>query len=159
MVGKRVAGDLYVHKTAVKYLQTEDKTLVADLAKSLIGDEKKWNVVRISQDNVAFLHYPNFDELPFPVLQSSTRIDLFDDQKTTRDFSRYSNPPILHRKETFVLPEYPHFSKFERLTSQEERFGLFDSDTRTIGYREGWEERLKECGVSLRGHRVVRNSK
>ena len=39
MVGKRVAGDLYVHKTAVKYLQAEDKTLVADLAKNLIGEE------------------------------------------------------------------------------------------------------------------------
>ena len=155
MVGKRVAGDLYVHKTAVKYLQTEDKTLVADLAKSLIGDEKKWNVVRISQDNVAFLHYPNFDELPFPVLQSSTRIDLFDDQKTTRDFSRYSNPPILHRKELLLPPSNKNRTTFEGLTKSLDELGVF-YDPHKIGFKDQWEQRLRQHGIIIEGYKVAK---
>jgi hypothetical protein len=65
------------------------------------------------------------------------------------------NPPVLHRKEAFLLPDDPRRSKFERLTGQEERAGLLD-DTATIGTRAGWVDRLLERGYALRGHRLVR---
>lgn len=71
-----------------------------------------------------------------------------------RDYDHQENPPILHRKETFVIPEYPNYEKFARLTKQEERWGLLD-ETRTIGTRDGWEKRLEEYCAELQGHRVV----
>jgi len=72
-----------------------------------------------------------------------------------RDYSGAANPPILHRKETFVAPNYPLYQKFARLTAQQEKWGLLD-DAASIGTREGWNRRLLEREVELRGHRLVR---
>ena len=66
------------------------------------------------------------------------------------DFSRRENPPILHRKETFVPADYPNREKFERLTRQEEKRGLLDRET--IGTLRGWEELLDEEGFKVAGH-------
>jgi DNA phosphorothioation-associated putative methyltransferase len=72
-----------------------------------------------------------------------------------RDYSAAQNPPILHRKETFVTPDYPLYEKFARLTAQEEKWGLLEAAA-LIGTRDGWERRLVERGVELRGHRLLR---
>src|SRR3954465_1501027 len=66
-----------------------------------------------------------------------------------------TNPPVLHRKETFLPADHPLHARFARLTRQEEKHGLLD-DTATIGTREGWERRLHEKGFTIRGHRLVR---
>ena len=65
------------------------------------------------------------------------------------------NPPVLHRKETFLAPTHPLFTKFARLTRQEERHGLLDNAA-TIGTRAGWQARLAESGFRLAGHRLLR---
>jgi len=39
-----------------------------------------------------------------------------------RDYSSSDNPPILHRKETFVDQTYPNYEKFAKLTAQEEKY-------------------------------------
>ncbi len=62
---------------------------------------------------------------------------------------------MLHRKETFLHPDHPLHARFARLTQQEERHGLLD-DTATIGTRAGWEQRLRDAGLALCGHRLVR---
>ena len=64
-----------------------------------------------------------------------------------RDYSGSRNPPILHRKETFLAPDHPLHAKFARLTRQEESKGLFDDTTR-IGTRAGWEQALSHKGVT-----------
>ncbi len=72
------------------------------------------------------------------------------------DYAASANPPVLHRKETFLLADDPRRGKFERLTRQEEKAGLLD-ETATIGTRAGWAERLRQRGYALRGHRLVRD--
>jgi hypothetical protein len=52
------------------------------------------------------------------------------------DHAASANPPVLHRKEAFLLPDDPRRSKFERLTAQEEQAGLLEG-TATIGTRAG----------------------
>jgi hypothetical protein len=71
------------------------------------------------------------------------------------DYAHSPNPPILHRKETFLHPEHPLHERFSRLTRQEEQHGLL-SDTASIGTRTGWQARLQQAGFTLRGHRLVR---
>jgi DNA phosphorothioation-associated putative methyltransferase len=71
------------------------------------------------------------------------------------DYGESKNPPILHRKETFLAEEHPLRSKFAQFTEQEEKAGLLD-ETATIGTRDGWARRLAEKGVALKGHRVVK---
>lgn len=64
---------------------------------------------------------------------------------------------VLHRKELFVAPDYPARLRFARLTAREDRLGLLDA-TATIGTRSGWLSVLADRGVSVRGHRIVRNA-
>jgi len=71
------------------------------------------------------------------------------------DYSGAANPPILHRKETFLTADHPLHARFARLTAQEEKHGLLD-DSATIGTREGWQARLNAAGFALRGHRLTR---
>jgi hypothetical protein len=119
------------------------------------------------------LVYPEFDSDPHPALLRCIRLSLrtrelhsyeYGDPKkgtgtaSTRSQSPFSgsdNPPILHRKETFLSPDHPLFAKFARLTQQEEQHGLY-AETATIGTRAGWQARLTAAGLTLRGHRLVR---
>jgi hypothetical protein len=71
------------------------------------------------------------------------------------DYAKSTNPPILHRKETFLPPGHALMAKFARLTRQEEKHGLLD-ETASIGTRAGWQRRLAERGFQIRGHRLVR---
>jgi len=71
------------------------------------------------------------------------------------DYAQSTNPPVLHRKETFLAPDHPLHTKFAKLTQQEEKHGLLN-ETATIGTRAGWQTRLTETGYRLAGHRLVR---
>ena len=74
-----------------------------------------------------------------------------------RFFDESPNPPVLHRKETFLPLADSRYAKYRRLTEQEERWGLLD-DSFDIGTRDGWRNRLHEHAVRLSGHRVIRDS-
>ena len=106
---------------------------------------------------IGYLSYPGFDREPHPALASSLRVDLRTFRVRFDDFTQRENPPILHRKELFVADGYPGREKFARLTAQEERWGLL-REAHVIGTRSKWGDRLREEGVALRGHRVVRAS-
>jgi hypothetical protein len=89
-------------------------------------------------------------------LLRSIKLNLRTREIESSDYAASPNPPVLHRKEAFLLPDDPRRSKFARLTAQEEQAGLLD-DTATIGTRAGWAERLRQRGYALRGHRLVRH--
>jgi hypothetical protein len=72
----------------------------------------------------------------------------------TRDYTHFRNPPILHRKETFLQAEHPLRDKFARLTASEESKGRLE-DANRIGTRNYWDQVLLEKGLSLRGHRLI----
>ena len=71
-------------------------------------------------------------------------------------YTRFSNPPVLHRKELFVAPDYPARARFARLTTREDPVGLLGA-TATIRTKRSWLSALAQHGVSIRGHRLVRN--
>jgi hypothetical protein len=71
------------------------------------------------------------------------------------DYGASANPPVLHRKETFLHPEHEMREKFARLTIQEEKAGLL-TDTSSIGTRDGWARRLAQNGFALKGHKLVK---
>ncbi|MEN9259530.1 MAG: hypothetical protein Q6L60_01080, partial [Thermostichus sp. HHBFW_bins_43] len=70
------------------------------------------------------------------------------------DFDLTDNPPLIHRKDALVLPDYPGYEKFAKLTRQEEDWGLLE-DPRSIRYTQGWEDCLQQHGATLQGHRVI----
>ena len=104
---------------------------------------------------VSYLVYPDFETDPHPALLRSIKLSLRTRELDCFDYAKSTNPPILHRKETFLPPGHALVAKFARLTQQEEKHGLLD-DTASIGTREGWQRRLAERGFMVRGHRLVR---
>ena len=100
--------------------------------------------------------YPDFETDPYPALRRSVKLSLRTREIDCFDYAASTNPPVLHRKETFPASDHPSHAKFARLTAQKEKHGLL-VDTLTIGTREGWEMRLSESGFALRGHRLVRS--
>lgn len=155
-IGKFVGNALYVHVSALDSLDPLLR-LYEGCASRTFGRFEGATLVKFRADNpkISYLFYPEFDTDPHPALQASMQADFQSLQVDYRDYGNSTNPPILHRKETFVAPDYPLYQKFTRLTQQEEKWGLF-SETATIGNREGWQKRLVELGVRLQGHRLIR---
>ena len=155
-VGKVTGNALYCHKSAIDELPPLLR-LYEGCARGFVGEIPGANIVKLHRrkPQVSYLCYPEFDTDPHPALDESVVVKLGKQRYSYRDYRDNPNPPILHRKELFVGDDYPGREKFERLTRQEERFGLYDTDA-VIGFRQHWRDHLIRNGVALRGHRVVR---
>jgi hypothetical protein len=112
----------------------------------------KWGAVRSRTESDGARHFGSDSRGTY----GRFKLNLRTREIESTDYAASANPPVLHRKETFLLPEDPRWAKFDRLTRQEERAGLLDEPA-TIGTRTGWAERLRERGYALRGHRLVRS--
>lgn len=156
-VGKLTPQALYVHRTALADLSPELR-VYEGCARALVGDIPEATLIKLGRREpvVSYLSYPTFDKDPHPALSTSYTVKFRSLKATFRDYRQSENPPILHRKETFVGEDYPGIEKFARLTKQEEQKGLLE-DTARIGTRDGWNSVLDDAGVTLRGHRVVRS--
>ncbi len=153
-VGKILPNALYVHVSALRALEPllQKYESRARLAAPQI---KEPTLIKISTDKlkISYLFYPDFDTNPHPALQTSIQVDLQSLQSSYRDYSTSDNPPVLHRKETFVTPDYPFYEEFAELTRHEVSLGLLDN-SRVIGTRQRWLQRLEDKGVELQGHRL-----
>ncbi|MBD2576150.1 DNA phosphorothioation-associated putative methyltransferase [Oscillatoria sp. FACHB-1406] len=158
-IGKHLASALYVHVSALPAidlcLQDYEK-----LARSATEGVPSATLVKfnLEKPTLSYLFYPDFDRDPHPALHASIQVNLLTLTATRRDYSTVSNSPILHRKETFVLPDYPHYAQFAELTRQEEALGLL-ANARFIGTRRQWLQRLAFHEVEIIDHQVIQNSK
>ena len=154
-IGKLLPKALYVHRDAIHSLEPQLR-IYEGCARNYIGDIEDANIVKIHRHSgkVSYLCYPDFNKDPHPALVRSFKVNLRSLDTHCYDYSTSANPPILHRKETFLEETDSRYQKFSKLTRQEERKGLLE-ETSTIGTRDGWNLRLAENSVSLRGHRLV----
>ena len=154
-VGKRTPSALYVHESALDALPPLLR-LYEGCARSYIGRIDGANLIKLHNDEpiISYLSYPDFESDPHPALAEATTVHLQTFRVRERHYRASKNPPILHRKELFLLPDHPLSGKFARLTRHEESKGLFEECSR-IGTRHGWEQRLRDCGFALKGHRLV----
>jgi len=155
-VGKILPNDLYVHVSALPALEPLLQRY-ENRARLAAPQLEPHTLVKFSTDKpkISYLCYPDFDTDPHPALHASIQVDLQNLKVSYRDYSTSDNPPVLHRKETFVTPDYPLYEQFAELTRQEEALGLLDS-ARSIGTHQRWLQRLEESGVELQGHRLIR---
>ena len=147
---------LYLHVSALDSLEPLLR-IYEGCARAYLGSVEDANVVKLHRfsGKVSYLAYPDFDTDPHPALVRSVKLNLRTLEMDCWDYADNDNPPILHRKDTFLASDHPLYEKFARLTRQEERHGLLD-DAATIGTRQGWQRRLAECQFALSGHRVVK---
>jgi DNA phosphorothioation-associated putative methyltransferase len=158
-VGKPLPNALYVHRTAIDALDPLLR-VYEWCARAYLGTLDGANLIKLHRQSskVSYLTYPNFETDPHLALERSYKLSLRTREIDCFDYTASSNPPILHRKETFLTADHPHHAKFARLSQQEEKHGLLD-DTATIGTKDGWQARLNATGFVLRGHRLVRRDR
>ena len=154
-VGKRLPTALYVHICALENLDP----LLQDYeqrARALAGDVDDATIVKFGTDRpkISYLYYPNFDRDPHPKLHQSIVVDLNSGAVSHRQYHNSDNPPILHRKETFVTQEYPSYSEFATLTQAEVTLGLLDN-ARFIGTFQEWNRLLSQQKIDFAGHYLV----
>lgn len=155
-IGKLLPDALYVHRESLDHLDPVLR-VYEGCGRAYLGDIEGANVIKIHRysGKVSYLVYPDFEKDPHPALVRSVKLNMRTRQLECHEFGQGGNPPILHRKESFLHDGHPLREKFAKLTGQEEKAGLL-GDTATIGTREGWQTRLAEKGVTLRGHRLVK---
>lgn len=157
-VGKLLPTALYVHVSSTDALSLPLR-LYEGCARAALGTVEAATIIKLRRDEpkVSYLVYPTFDDHPHPALAESVSLHLQTLRTKTRRYSASANPPILHRKEAFVSPDYPRRSTFERLTASEERHGLY-ADSSRIGTRDGWAAVVTAAGLEYRGHRLVKRA-
>jgi len=155
-LGKLLPNALYVHRSALDSLEPLLR-VYEGCARSYLGEIDGASLIKLHRHSgkVSYLAYPDFETDPHPALLRSVKLSLRTREIECLDYAGAANPPVLHRKETFLLPDHPLYARFARLTAHEDKHGLLD-DPATIGTREGWQARLNASGFALRGHRLVR---
>jgi DNA phosphorothioation-associated putative methyltransferase len=153
MVGKRVRGDVYVHRDAIAGL-AEPARVKLERALNRAG-AFSWNVVRIGSSDVSLLCYEDFDKAAFPSLLSSANIKLVGESEPRLvNYEARKSRPILHRKELLLADNDPRAPKFAALTRSAEEKGLFQ-EPRKIGTSAAWEALLADKNLEVRGSEFV----
>ena len=151
-IGKKLPDSIYTHESAVAAVPETLSKLIFKIADALKIPDDDWNIIKFYRRDfkVAFLSYPSFDSNSYPPLQHSYTVDLAKLAMRKSEYGKSDNPPILHRKETFVDESYPLRTLFEELTKEGEDAGLYEN-TRTIGFLKNWEKLISTRGYYLDG--------
>lgn len=151
-LGKKLPKALYVHHSALSYL---DQILqeYEQQARLLLTENTDFDLIKFNTDDpkISYLYYPLFDSDPHPAIFKSVIVDLATNEVKVWEYEKRDNPPILHRKETFVTSEYPLYETFAYLTYCEETLGLLDK-SRFIGTKNEWNKRLLAHHITFNGH-------
>jgi DNA phosphorothioation-associated putative methyltransferase len=149
-IGKKLPDSVYVHISALSTLPEGLPNVVEKITGALDIQRNAWNVVKFNKRDfkVTLLNYPDFDDDSYPPLHQSYTIDLSKLSLRKADYSKSENPPILHRKETFVESSYPLSELFTEITKEGESIGLYEN-TRSIGFKQNWLRLIKKKGYYL----------
>ena len=152
-IGKKLPDALYVHKSAESQLSPLLQLMVLT-ARQIVG-EVTYDLVKIAIDGkkLSFLAYKDFDNDPHPELAYSLKLYLPKASYDLRSYIDSLNPPILHRKETFIDPLHPRYAKYSQLTKQEEEWDLLSRTD--IGTRTGWQTLLVSRNLRIENNAVV----
>lgn len=151
--GKHLPEAVYIHQSALELMPESLQILIKKICSALKISERQWNLLKLYKKDfrVSLLHYPTFFEEPYPQLHRSYTIDLSKLSVREANYQTSDNPPILHRRETFVSPQHPQLNFFKQFTDQGEAIGLYEN-SRTIGFKQNWERLIKRKGFFLDDH-------
>jgi DNA phosphorothioation-associated putative methyltransferase len=157
--GKKLPNAIYIHRPKPGWKIAAELSTQIRRAELAAKPDKHWNLLKIHTNESAFtfLSYPEFDADPHPALAEATKINLNTGSVTRTDYRKRTNPPILHRKETFLPDSDPRFAVFANLTRQEEAAGLY-KETSKIGTRANWLALLKRHRLTIENHELKKTT-
>jgi len=155
-IGKQLPDAIYMHRDAFSALPDALRQFIWAVAKAVKLEDNEWNLVKLfkKEFRVSLLHYPDFYSDSYPSLRQSLNVDL---KKISHRITRYDvsdNPPILHRKETMILPDNEYYEHFRLLTQEGENAGLY-ANSHLIGFKTSWNNLISHHGYSLVDGRIV----
>ncbi|WED22802.1 DNA phosphorothioation-associated putative methyltransferase [Vibrio sp. JC009] len=158
-IGKKLPDAVYLHRDALEAVPDKLAQFIPAVAKAVSLPDDKWNLVKLfkGEFRLSLLYYPDFYNESYPALKQSLNVDL---NKLTHKVTSYEysdNPPILHRKETMILKDSPHYSNFVAITQEGEAAGLYEN-SRLIGFKRSWENVIRKHGYDLVDGRLFRSS-
>jgi DNA phosphorothioation-associated putative methyltransferase len=158
-LGKRLPDAIYLHKDAFSSLPDQLSKFVFAVGNAVSLPENEWNLVKFfkKEFRLSLLHYPDFYQDSYPALKQSLNVDL---TRLTHKITCYQdsdNPPILHRKETMILPDSPFFQSFLDITQEGVNAGLYEN-SRLIGFKRTWLNLIEKNGYELIDGRLFRVS-
>jgi hypothetical protein len=105
--GKVLPGARYIYLPAESPIDSPLGPFLAKLRERL-GVSSSHHVVKLAHADyaISFLDYPDFLSVAHPELKEAIRIQLATGSVKRIDFSTHANPPILHRKESFLPPDH-----------------------------------------------------
>lgn len=158
-IGKQLPNAIYLHKDAFSALPNALTQFIPAVAKAVNLDDENWNLVKLfkKEFRLSLLHYPDFYTESYPALRQSLNVDLSKLSHKITGYSESENPPILHRKETMVLPTSEYYEYFVSLTQEGENAGLYEK-SRLIGFKRSWENLIARLGYELVDGRLFRCS-
>lgn len=149
-IGKQLPDAIYIHSSAMNAISEDLVGIVDKITTALEIPSNVWNILKLYKRDfkVTFLNYPDFDSYSYPALNHSYTVDLAKLTVRKASYENSDNPPILHRKETFVKPEYKLRPYFTEITVEGEKIGLYENP-RTIGFKKNWERLISNKGYYL----------
>ncbi|MCG9544146.1 DNA phosphorothioation-associated putative methyltransferase [Vibrio sp. Isolate33] len=158
-VGKQLPDAVYLHRDALNALPNVLTQFIPAVAKAVSLEDDNWNLVKLfkKEFRLSLLHYPDFYTDSYPALKQSLNVDLSKLSHKVMSYEGSDNPPILHRKETMILPDSEYFDHFTSLTQEGENAGLYEN-SRLIGFKRSWENLIARHGYELVDGRLFRSS-
>jgi DNA phosphorothioation-associated putative methyltransferase len=154
-IGKKLNDSLLIHISALDCLSPILR-MYEGCASQAIRRLEDANVIRLffNQAKISYLHYPNFDSDPHPILKTKMTIFLGDARVSYQSYKNKANPPILHEKDQLVTKDYYLYDTFHQLSEAERNLGLYDN-YKSISFLQGWLACLESHNVTLVGHQLT----
>lgn len=159
-IGKHLPDAIYMHESALAALPQRLIQIVEFGAELWNITDEDWNIIKFFKRHfqISLLNYPTFFSESYPALQTSIVMNFNTGKRSVRNFSNSSNPPILHRKEYFLLPSHPCIQEFKSITKEGEDAGLY-TNSKTIGFKQNWNKMIEQKGLILINGRLVPRDK
>ncbi|MCR9570225.1 DNA phosphorothioation-associated putative methyltransferase [Vibrio alginolyticus] len=156
-IGKQLPDAIYLHRDAMSEIPSELRKFIPAVAKAVNLPDNQWNLIKLfkKEFRLSLLNYPTFYTDSYPALEQSLNVDLSKLSHKVTCYRSSENPPILHRKETMILPSSDHYKLFTALTKEGEEAGLYEN-TRTIGFKQSWLNLIQKKGYQLVDGRILK---
>ena len=153
-VGQLVENALTVHESALDSLEPLLR-IYEGCARALVGNIEGANLIKLHRfsGKVSYIAYPDFDTDPFPAIALRVKVSLCSLNIDLFDYSKWTDPPLLFRKDEFLPTEHPRKALFTKLSKQMAKAGALPSPEARFS-RSQWAEHLRSTGYLLRGHRL-----
>ena len=126
--GKKLNHSVYIVEESLQLVDVELYKFIADL-KTRVEAGSEYNIIKFftNEFKISWLSYPAFFTVFHPALKKSLTLNIATGKTRKFNYNKSLNPPILHRKETFLHPGHPQIEAFTKLTKQEESYGLCEN--------------------------------